>query len=65
MLFIINFLTKNAFIDILSPYGLDEASVLPIIEKLKNNPEKFVDFMMKFELNLERPDPTRSLVNLK
>ncbi|GBB91979.1 hypothetical protein RclHR1_19470002 [Rhizophagus clarus] len=47
--------------DILSPYGLDEASVSPIVEKLKNNPEKFVDFMMKLELNLERPDPTRSL----
>ncbi|CAI2171067.1 13560_t:CDS:2 [Funneliformis geosporum] len=48
-------------VDILSPYGLDEATVAPIIEKLKDNPEKFVDFMMKFELNLERPDPSRSL----
>ncbi|CAB4422353.1 unnamed protein product [Rhizophagus irregularis] len=48
-------------VDILSPYGLDEATVSPIIEKLKSNPEKFVDFMMKFELNLERPDPSRSL----
>jgi hypothetical protein len=58
------FLTKKKknFIDILSPYGLDEATVSPIIEKLKNNPEKFVDFMMKFELNLERPDPSRSVV---
>ncbi|CAG8680957.1 14333_t:CDS:2, partial [Funneliformis mosseae] len=48
-------------VDILSPYGLDEETVAPIIEKLKDNPEKFVDFMMKFELNLERPDPSRSL----
>jgi hypothetical protein len=58
----IKFLTKYFFQDILAPYGLDEATVTPIIEKLKGNPEKFVDFMMKFELNLERPDPSRSLV---
>ncbi|RIA92809.1 Ccc1 family [Glomus cerebriforme] len=48
-------------VDILTPYGLDEATVAPLVEKLKDNPEKFVDFMMKFELNLERPDPSRSL----
>ena len=33
-----------------------------INEAVKNNPDKFVDFMMKFELNLEKPDPSRSWV---
>ncbi|RHZ59370.1 hypothetical protein Glove_364g29 [Diversispora epigaea] len=47
-------------IDILAPYGLDTNSLTPLIEKLKSNPEKFVDFMMKFELNLEKPDPSRA-----
>ncbi|CAG8756956.1 9316_t:CDS:2, partial [Dentiscutata heterogama] len=47
-------------IDILAPYGLDVATLTPIIEKLASNPEKFVDFMMKFELCLEKPDPSRS-----
>ena len=43
---------------------MDEETINPLIEKLKDNPEKFVDFMMKFELNLERPDPSRSMVSL-
>ncbi|RIB14669.1 Ccc1 family [Gigaspora rosea] len=47
-------------IDILAPYGLDMATLTPIIERLSSNPEKFVDFMMKFELCLEKPDPSRS-----
>ncbi|CAG8473497.1 11768_t:CDS:2 [Acaulospora morrowiae] len=47
-------------IDILSPYGLDPNTLAPIIEKLSSNPERFVDFMMKFELNLEKPDPSRA-----
>ncbi|CAG8598264.1 24266_t:CDS:2, partial [Racocetra persica] len=47
-------------IDILSPYGLDVATLAPLIERLRSNPEKFVDFMMKFELCLEKPDPSRS-----
>ena len=44
------------------PYGLDERTLAPIIQKFKENPDKFVDFMMKFELNLEKPDPSRSWV---
>ncbi|CAG8542800.1 1182_t:CDS:2 [Paraglomus occultum] len=50
-------------IDILEPYGLDRQSLAPVIEKLRANPEKFVDFMMRFELNLERPDPRRSWIS--
>ena len=46
----------------MQPYELDAQSLAPLIEKLVNNPEKFIDFMMKFELNLEKPDPARSLV---
>jgi len=47
-------------IDIMEPYGLDERALKPIIQRFKDNPDKFVDFMMKFELNLEKPDPSRS-----
>ncbi|CAG8435827.1 6879_t:CDS:10 [Diversispora eburnea] len=39
---------------------IDTNSLTPLIEKLTSNPEKFVDFMMKFELNLEKPDPSRA-----
>jgi hypothetical protein len=30
--------------------------------RFRQNSEKFVDFMMRFELNLELPDPNRSWV---
>lgn len=34
----------------------------PMMVKFRENTEKFVDFMMRFELNLELPDPNRSWV---
>jgi hypothetical protein len=43
---------------------MDRQSLAPLIERLKANPEKFVDFMMKFELNLEKPDPRRSWASI-
>ncbi|KAG9292424.1 hypothetical protein G9A89_015294 [Geosiphon pyriformis] len=49
-------------VEILEPYGLDRRSLAPVIDKLRADPEKFVDFMMKFELNLEKPDPKRSWI---
>lgn len=54
---------EEEIVEILEPYGLDRQTIQPIIEKLKSDPQKFVDFMMKFELNLEMPDPHRSWVN--
>ncbi|KAL1918772.1 uncharacterized protein VTP21DRAFT_2794 [Calcarisporiella thermophila] len=51
---------EEEIVEIMEPYGLDRVTIQPMIERLKANPEKFVDFMMKFELNLEEPDPERS-----
>ena|ERR1700730_7113019 len=55
---------EQEILDIMAPYGLDRVTVQPIIEKLRANPDKFVDFMMRFELNLEAPDPKRSFVSV-
>lgn len=54
---------EQEIVDIMAPYGLDQITVQPIIEKLRSNPDKFVDFMMRFELNLEAPNPRRSMIS--
>jgi VIT1/CCC1 family predicted Fe2+/Mn2+ transporter len=44
-------------------YGLSQEDTLPIVEALRKQPKKWVDFMMRFELGLEKPDPKRALVS--
>jgi VIT1/CCC1 family predicted Fe2+/Mn2+ transporter len=42
-------------------YGLAEPEIAPILAALKSRPEAWIDFMMRFELGLEKPDPGRAL----
>src|SRR5436190_4610393 len=44
-------------------YGLSHEESAPIVEALSKHPKKWVDFMMRFELGLEKPDPKRALVS--
>ena len=44
-------------------YGLSDKASAPIVEALSKNPKKWVDFMMRFELGLEKPDPKRALAS--
>src|SRR3984893_16464993 len=44
-------------------YGLSDEESAPIVEALAKHPKKWVDFMMRFELGLERPDPKRAFVS--
>jgi VIT1/CCC1 family predicted Fe2+/Mn2+ transporter len=46
--------------DIFRSYGLSEEESAPLVEALRQRPEAWVDFMMRFELGLERPDPQRA-----
>jgi VIT1/CCC1 family predicted Fe2+/Mn2+ transporter len=41
-------------------YGLDEHVVETVVKAISSNRARWVDFMMKFELGLEEPDPTRA-----
>src|SRR3984885_13201388 len=41
-------------------YGLSEAQMEPIVTAITSNQKKWVDFMMRFELGLEQPDPARA-----
>ena len=46
--------------DIFREYGLDEDHLKPVVEAMVRRPKQWVDFMMRFELGLERPDPKRA-----
>lgn len=48
---------------VFTSYGLSEAESAPIVSALQQRPEAWVDFMMRFELGLEVPDPRRALVS--
>lgn len=45
--------------DILHEFGVPAEQVPVVVEGIRRNPSKWVDFMMKFELGLEQPDPRR------
>ena len=46
--------------DIMLKYGVSEIESKPLVEALKRKPNKWVDFMMRFELGLEKPEPKRA-----
>ncbi len=46
--------------DILTELGLTDDEATPVVAALRRQREKWVDFMMRFELGLERPDPKRA-----
>jgi vacuolar iron transporter family protein len=46
--------------DIFHTYGVSEEDSTPVLNALKRNPEAWVDFMMRFELGLEKPEPQRA-----
>ncbi|HEX9105737.1 MAG TPA: VIT1/CCC1 transporter family protein [Longimicrobiales bacterium] len=47
--------------DVFLAYGVPAAQVGPIVAALRERPAAWVDFMMRFELGLEAPDPRRAL----
>jgi VIT1/CCC1 family predicted Fe2+/Mn2+ transporter len=49
--------------DVLRSYGVGAEAAEPVVRALAARPEAWVDFMMRFELGLEKPDPRRALVS--
>lgn len=47
--------------EVLETFGLSAAEAAPVVAALRSRPEAWRDFMMRFELGLERPDPKRAL----
>lgn len=49
--------------EVFREYGLSTEQTAPILAAFRMRPEAWVDFMMRFELGLERPDPRRALTS--
>ena len=49
--------------EIFEQYSVSVEDSLPVLNALKRNPEAWVDFMMKFELGLEKPERSRAIIS--
>jgi VIT1/CCC1 family predicted Fe2+/Mn2+ transporter len=49
--------------ELFEQYGLTESEAEPVVEALSHRPKEWVDFMMRFELGLEEPDPKRAVTS--
>jgi VIT1/CCC1 family predicted Fe2+/Mn2+ transporter len=45
--------------DVFRHFGLTDQEIAPIVSSLEQRPKDWVDFMMRFELGLEKPHPQR------
>ena len=54
---------KREVAQVFHSYGLSHEESDPIVEALAKHPQKWVDFMMRFELGLEKPNPKRALAS--
>jgi VIT1/CCC1 family predicted Fe2+/Mn2+ transporter len=46
--------------EIFKNYGLTESESKSVVDALRQRPKDWVDFMMRFELGLEKPEPARA-----
>ncbi|HLH18252.1 MAG TPA: VIT1/CCC1 transporter family protein [Bryobacteraceae bacterium] len=46
--------------DVFRGYGMAEADIAPVVAAISSDRKRWVDFMMRFELGLEEPDPKRA-----
>jgi vacuolar iron transporter family protein len=49
--------------EIFAHFGLVEEQLTPVINALRARPDSWVDFMMQFELGLQKPDPKRAIIS--
>jgi VIT1/CCC1 family predicted Fe2+/Mn2+ transporter len=51
---------RKEVVDILTSYGLTREQSAPILAAFEARPKQWVDWMMRFELGLDEPDPKRA-----
>jgi VIT1/CCC1 family predicted Fe2+/Mn2+ transporter len=49
--------------EVFQSYGLTAEESAPVVEALCKRPDAWIDFMMRFELGLEKPEPKRALMS--
>jgi VIT1/CCC1 family predicted Fe2+/Mn2+ transporter len=49
--------------EVFHAYGLTPEESKPVVDALRKRPQAWVDFMMRFELGLEKPDPKRAVIS--
>ncbi len=47
--------------EILKNYGMSADEARPVVAAMAKRPQAWIDFMMRFELGLEKPEPKRAL----
>jgi vacuolar iron transporter family protein len=51
---------RNEVTEVFRVYGLSDPEIEPILTAFQSRPEQWVNFMMRFELGLEKPEPGRA-----
>ena len=51
---------RDEVADVFRGYGMSEEAIKPVVDAISSDRERWVDFMMKFELGLDEPDPKRA-----
>ncbi len=51
---------RDEVAEVFRGYGMSEAEIAPVVNAIAADQKHWVDFMMKFELGFEEPDPRRA-----
>jgi VIT1/CCC1 family predicted Fe2+/Mn2+ transporter len=51
---------RDEVADVFRGYGMTEEEILPVVNAIAADQKRWVDFMMRFELGYEEPDPKRA-----
>ncbi|MBZ5583012.1 MAG: VIT1/CCC1 transporter family protein [Acidobacteriia bacterium] len=53
-------LERQEVADVFRGYGMSEEAIAPVVDAIASDQKRWVDFMMRFELGFEEPDPLRA-----
>jgi vacuolar iron transporter family protein len=51
---------REEVVEVLQKWGMQDSAIEQAVEVIIKDPDRWVDFMMKFELGLEEPEPKRA-----